>query len=154
VASNLPADIAQRIANRATNVLRGAKLAVDIQPSRERGPGMGAGLFLVAEYENAVAGFGALGARGKPSDQVADEACHALLAHHATDAAVDPHLADQLLLPMALAAGASAFTTSEVTQHLLTNASIIRQFLPVQIEIEGREGRPGTVSVQPQPLES
>ena len=80
VACNLPADIAQRIANRAVNVLRGRKLPVDIAPRRVSGPGMGAGLFLVAEYEHAVAGFSALGARGKPSDQVADEACQALLA--------------------------------------------------------------------------
>ena len=149
VACNLPAAIAQRIANRATNVLRGRQLAVDITPRRVGGPGMGAGLFLVAEYEHALAGFAALGAKGKPSDQVADEACQALLAHHATEAAVDPHLADQLLLPLALAAGRSALTTSEVTGHLLTNAYVIQQFLPVSVEITGREGQPGQVTIAP-----
>ena len=147
VACNLPADIAQRIANRAVNVLRGRKLPVEVAPRRVGGPGMGAGLFLVAEYEGAVAGFSALGAKGKPSDQVADEACQALLAHHATEAAADPHLADQLLLPLALASGRSALTTSEVTGHLLTNAYTIQQFLPVSIEVSGREGEPGQVTV-------
>ncbi len=147
VACNLPADIAQRIANRAVNVLRGRKLAVEVAPRRVGGPGMGAGLFLVAEYEHALAGFSALGAKGKPSDQVADEACQALLAHHATEAATDPHLADQLLLPLALAAGRSELTTSEVTGHLLTNAYIIQQFLPVSIAISGREGQPGHVTL-------
>lgn len=147
VACNLPADIAQRIANRATNVLRGRKLPVDITPRRVGGPGMGAGLFLAAEYEHALAGVAALGAKGKPSDQVADEACQALLAHHATEAAVDPYLADQLLLPLALAAGRSQVTTSEVTGHLLTNAYVIQQFLPVSIEVSGREGQPGQVTM-------
>ena len=148
VACNLPADIAQRIANRARNVLGDAGLRADITPKRERGVGPGAGLFLVAEYEQAQAGFSALGAKGKPSEQVADEACRDLLAHHACGAPVDAHLADQLLLPMALAAGRSGFRTARITQHLLTNAHIIRQFIPAQIEIEGNEGEPGTVAVR------
>jgi RNA 3'-terminal phosphate cyclase len=58
------------------------------------------------------------------------------------------HLADQLLLPMALAEGTSVFTTCRVTQHLLTNAEIIRQFVPAAIEVEGEENVPGRVTVR------
>ncbi len=148
VACNLPADIAQRIANRARNVLAEAGLRVDITARRERGVAPGAGLFLLVEYEYAVAGFSALGAKGKPSEQVADEVCRDLLAHHAGGAPVDAHLADQLLLPMALADGRSEFRTLRVTQHLLTNAHVIRQFIPAQIEIGGEEGEPGTIIIQ------
>ena len=147
VAANLPAHIPQRMANRARNVLAQQGLPVKITPVRERGAGPGAGLFLVAEYEHSLAGFSSLGEKGKPSDQVADEACRDLLAHHAAGAAVDMHLADQLLLPMALTSGRSEFRAGRVTQHLLTNVHVIRQFLPVEIEIVGEEGGPGAVTV-------
>ena len=152
IACNLPADIAQRIANRAGNVLTGAGLPARLTPHRAKGAGPGAGLFLVATYDQAVAGFAALGAKGKPSDKVADEACQELLAYHAAAAPVDPHLADQLLLPLALTAGRSQFRTSQVSLHLLTNAPIIQRFIPAHISIDGAEGRPGRITVEGAPL--
>ncbi|MBX2999756.1 MAG: RNA 3'-phosphate cyclase [Caldilineaceae bacterium] len=145
VAAELPAHIAQRITNRASNVLKAEGLPVEITPQRVKSAGPGAGIFLIAEYENAVAGFSTIGAKGKPSDQVADEACRELIRHHRQGAAVDPHLADQLLLPLALTPGRSTFRTSAITQHLLTNAQLIRRFLPVEITINGAEGEPGEV---------
>jgi RNA 3'-terminal phosphate cyclase (ATP) len=147
IAAELPAHIAQRIANRAHNVLKAEELPVEITPQRVKSAGPGAGMFLIAEYENAVAGFSALGAQGKPSDQVADEACRDLLRHHRQGAPTDPHLADQLLLPLALTPGESIFHTSAISQHLLTNAHVIRQFLPVEISVDGEEGDPGYVRV-------
>ncbi|HRJ41015.1 MAG TPA: RNA 3'-terminal phosphate cyclase, partial [Caldilineaceae bacterium] len=147
VAAELPAHIAQRISSRATNVLKQAQLPASITPERVKSKGPGAGIFLTAHYENCRAGFSALGKQGKPSDAVADEACEALLTHHIDGAAVDPHLADQILLFLALAAGTSTFRTSQVTQHLITNADVIRAFLPAQIHIDGAEGAPGQVTV-------
>jgi RNA 3'-terminal phosphate cyclase (ATP) len=147
IAAELPAHIAQRIANRALNVLKAERLPVEITPQRVKSAGPGAGIFLVAEYENAVAGFSAMGAQGKPSDQVADEACRDLVRHHRQGEPVDPHLADQLLLPLALTPGESSFRTSQITQHLITNAQVIRRFLPVEITIDGAEGDPGQVRV-------
>ena len=148
VACNLPAHVAQRIANRAHNVLRQAGLRAEITPKLTRGVGPGAYLWLVVEYQHVRAGFCALGERGKPSEKVADEACRALLAHHAQGAPVEAHLADQLLLPLALAAGRSEFRTSRVTSHLLTNAYVIQQFVQANIEISGQEGEPGAVAIQ------
>lgn len=147
IACNLPADIAQRIANRASNVLAAAGLPANVNALRAKGTGPGAGLFLVAEYAQALAGCGAIGAKGKPADKVADEACAELLNYHASDAPVDQHLADQLLLPLALAQGDSTFCTTQVTLHLLTNAEIIQHFVPARIAIDGAEGQPGTVTV-------
>lgn len=147
VAAELPAHIAQRIGNRAQNVLRQAQLPAAITPERVRGKSAGAGIFLVARYAHSLAGFSALGRQGKPSDAVADEACEALLTHHIQGAPVDPHLADQILLPLALADGRSVYRTSQITQHLLTNAQIIRAFIDAEIVIHGAEGEPGTVTV-------
>ncbi|MBI3360786.1 MAG: RNA 3'-phosphate cyclase [Chloroflexi bacterium] len=147
-ATKLPANIPQRIANRATNYLQDNGVKADVQPLRERGAGPGVGLFLTAEFENGVAGFSSLGEKGKPSERVAEEACLDFLAFRGhADAAVDMRLADQLLLPLALADGVSECTTCRVTQHLLTNAHIIRQFIDARIEIAGEEGAPGHVTV-------
>jgi RNA 3'-terminal phosphate cyclase len=50
-----------------------------------------------------------------------------------------------LILPLALASGPSAFTTCEITMHLLTNVWVVEQFLDVRFEIEGEEGQRGRV---------
>ena len=47
-----------------------------------------------------------------------------------SDATVDEYLADQLLLPMALA-GAGSFSTTHVSSHCQSNMTVIQQFLAV-----------------------
>jgi RNA 3'-terminal phosphate cyclase (ATP) len=148
VAADLPAHIAQRMAGRARNLLTEAALRAEVTPVRERAASPGAVTLLFAAYEHALAGFTGMGERGKPSEQVATEAALDLLAQHRSGQAVDMHLADQLLLPMALAEGTSQFTTCRITQHLLTNAEIIQHFLPVDIEVDGELLGAGTVTVQ------
>jgi RNA 3'-phosphate cyclase len=106
-------------------------------------------LLLLAEFENSRACFYGLGEVGKPAERVADEAVDALLEFIDTGAAIDQYLADQLLLPTSFADGTSLLHTSLVTQHLLTNAEIIRQFLPVSILIDGGIGNPGMISINP-----
>jgi RNA 3'-terminal phosphate cyclase (ATP) len=145
--SNLPAHIPQRICNRAINVLQAEGLRAKITPLRNTGLSTGAGLFLVARYKRSVAGFSALGQRGKPSEQVANEACSELLVHHTSGAAVDPRLADQLVLPLALADGPSSLHTSAITRHTLTVCAVTRQFIPRPITVTAAEGRPGEVII-------
>ena len=148
VAASLPAHIAQRMAGRARNLLGEAGLRPEIVPARERSASPGAVTMLFTEYERARAGFSALGEKGKPSEMVATEAALDLLAQHRSGQALDMHLADQVLLPLALAEGTSTFTTCRVTQHLLTNAEVIRQFVPAAIEVEGAEDEAGKVTVR------
>ena len=148
VGASLPAHIPQRMAGRARNLLVEAGLRPDITPVRERAASPGAVTLLFSEYERGRGGFTALGERGKPSEQVATEAALDLLRQHRSGQAVDMHLADQLLLPMALAEGTSALTTCRVTRHLLTNADIIRHFVPAAIEIDGEEDEAGRVTVR------
>jgi len=151
--TNLPAHIPQRMAARAHNVLADAGLEAQVEPRRLRGAGPGAGIFLFAKYtaasssEAVAAGFTAYGRKGLPSERVAEAACEELLAHHRSGAPVDPYLTDQLVLPMALAEGASQVRTSQVSQHLLTNAWVVRKFLARDIRVEGEPGTPGTLVV-------
>ena len=59
-------------------------------------------MILVAECENGIGGFTALGERGKPMEAVALNALRDFQKWFATGAGVDEHLADQLALPSAL----------------------------------------------------
>lgn len=144
VATNLPSHIPQRLANRAANLLTALGLSSDIRPQRAVGPGPGAGLCLWLPQ----AGFSALGRPGLPAEQVAEAAVAELRAFMDNHACVDPHLADQLLLPAALAQGESFFTTSALTDHTLTQAALLRRWLPADIVIEGERGRVGAIRVR------
>ncbi|MDR3635807.1 MAG: RNA 3'-terminal phosphate cyclase [Isosphaeraceae bacterium] len=148
--ANLRPDIAQRMRDRALTRLAEYGLSAEIDLTEWRSPGQGAAISLVAEHDGtAPATFVGLGERGKPSEVVADEAVMELLAFEAVaQGAVDPHSADQILLPLALAPGQSVYTVSDVTEHLRTNAATIRAFLDREITIEEPHGeRPGRVVV-------
>jgi RNA 3'-terminal phosphate cyclase (ATP) len=147
VAANLPAHIPQRMAERAQASLGDLGVPVEIQPEVVSAACPGAGIFLVADYGDAAASFSALGRRGRPSEAVADLAVTALREHHTSGAAVELHLADQLLLPLALASGISAFTTLRPTGHLETNAWTIGRFGIASISID--EGIPCGVHIEP-----
>jgi len=71
----------------------------------------------------------------------------AVREHHASAAAVELHLADQLLLPLSVAAGPSEFTVAHASGHLMTNAWIIGQFGIAGISIE--DGIPCRVRIEP-----
>jgi RNA 3'-terminal phosphate cyclase (ATP) len=139
VAANLPSHIPQRMATRANSLLKGAGVDARVEPLRVRAACAGAGIFLTAEYEGIRAGFSVLGARGKPSEAVAEEAVAAALSHRDSGAALDQHLADQLVLPLALAGGASSFSVERVSRHLTTNIWVLEQFGLARASIEGRQ---------------
>jgi RNA 3'-terminal phosphate cyclase (ATP) len=150
VAANLPAHIPQRMADRARASLEDLGVAVDIQPQRVTAACPGAGIFLLADYEPLKGSFSAYGRVGRPSEAVADQAVSALREHHASAAAVELHLADQLMLPLSVAAGPSEFTVARPTGHLMTNAWTIGQFGIAAISIEQRT--PCCVRIEPRVL--
>ncbi|MBW4644595.1 MAG: RNA 3'-phosphate cyclase [Goleter apudmare HA4340-LM2] len=136
VVTELPAHIPQRMANRADNLLRQAGLKTAIQPLREKGVAPGAGIFLTAEYQHSLTGFGGFGRLRIPAEKVADIACRQLLQFHQTGAPVDEHLADQLLLPAALASEKSQYRVAEISTHLTTNAAIIELFGLAKVTVD------------------
>lgn len=155
IAARLPAHICQRMANRAAARLAREHVPTEIEPMRLPAACPGAGIFLVAEYENVRAGFSALGAPGKPAEAVADTAVDALLQHRDGGAAVDLHLADQLLVPLAFSNGTSEYTVERVTRHLTTNAHVIAAcFGLADVQVLGKEGEPGRVVVTPSSADS
>lgn len=145
--SNLPSHIPQRMSGRAVALLRDGNFSVHIEPRHVTAPGIGAGIVLFARYTGAVAGFEALGRKRLPSETVAEMAVDRLLEHHRTLAAVDSHLADQLVLPFVLANGVSEATLSAVTPHLLTNVWVAQHFDVPTLTVEGEVGQPGYLAV-------
>ncbi|MGD7411896.1 RNA 3'-terminal phosphate cyclase, partial [Ralstonia pseudosolanacearum] len=97
--------------------------------------GPGNALVLDAVHEHVTEVFTGFGERGVPAEQVAHGVASAALRYLHSTAAVDEYLADQLVLPMALA-GAGCFTAVTASPHLTTNIAVIEKFLPVHITVQ------------------
>jgi RNA 3'-terminal phosphate cyclase (ATP) len=109
----------------------------------------GSFLLIEAEFEQGRAAYGFLGQRGLRPEVLGDRAARTLLRFLEGEGAVDPHLADQLAVPMALAGGGRV-STSEVTSHLQTVAETVARF-GVTAQTWGRVGGPGGLEVGPAP---
>ena len=97
-------------------------------------PGPGNCVSLTLPYENVTEVMFDLGQHGVRAETVAHNVVKQARDYLTSEAAVGPHMADQLLLPMALLGG-GVFTTSDITQHTRTNIDIIRRFLDVDISM-------------------
>lgn len=144
--AGLPVDVAERMARRLKTRMTDAGLEPQIEVQEWAG-GPGAVCGVTLRQPPVPASFTAVGERGRPAEAVADEAADAALAFAKTGGPVDPHSADQIILPLAFSPDASAFRTSEVTRHLTTNVEVIRRFTGRGISVAGAEGEPGTVTV-------
>ena len=127
----LPFNIAEREIATARKLLRDwPEEAFSVrQLPEEQGPGNA--LMLEAAFEHTteiVTGFGKLGVS---AESLTKTAAHRMAGFLASDAFAGPYLADQLLLPFALAKGGS-FTTVKPSQHSRTAAEIIGRFLEVE----------------------
>jgi RNA 3'-terminal phosphate cyclase (ATP) len=114
----------------------------------------GSFLFLEAAFETGRGAFGFLGQRGVSAESLGDRAARRLL-HFLEDeeGAVDPHLADQLVVPLAMAGGVGRVTTVEVTRHLETAVEVATRLGcgPVWGRRGGPEGWRSAVDQAPRP---
>ena len=152
--ANLKMEIAERQKRQAVERLLKALSGPGSPPVKIRitelsSFGKGTLLVLKVHFENGRCCFFSLGEKGKPAERVADEAVDEFLRFLETDGAVDPYLADQLLLPLMLAGGTSRIRTSEISGHLLTNAAVLDAFTPGTINIRGEPGKSGTIVIRP-----
>lgn len=133
VIANLKRDIANREIKAVLRQLnlppeKGEIIQVD-------GPGPGNVVSLFLEYLNITEVFMGVGQHGVRAETLAKamaKNAQEFIAN--SDAAVNVHLADQLLLPMALMGGGT-FTTNDITEHTRTNIDIIQRFLDVNIKL-------------------
>lgn len=132
--SNLPEHVAFRerdeIAGRLG--LDPVSVAIEALPG-EVGPGNA--VLVRCRAGDRVALITSFGEPGKRAERVASEAARDIKKLIKSRAPVDPRLADQLILPMALGPG-GRFLTSEVTEHARTQAHVINAFLGVKVEMD------------------
>ncbi|QVW25391.1 RNA 3'-terminal phosphate cyclase [Pseudomonas hormoni] len=135
-ASALIAGLAPHVAERELDrVSRRLDMAQEqlkmVTINQDQGPGNV--LLLEHRFEHVTEVFSAFGQAALRAEKVADVAINQALDWLNSKAAVAEHLADQLLLPMALAGGGS-FTTPRMTEHLKSNIEVIERFLPITID--------------------
>jgi len=147
VSESLPEHIGERQATQVIGRLRRIGLAGSIEQARWVTRSPGTVVFVRAVFSRCVAGFFALGERGKPAEAVADEAMDALEEYLNADGAADPHAADQLPSILTVSMEASRYTTTRITDHLLTNAEVVRRLTGREITIEGAPGETGQVTI-------
>jgi len=133
------ADVAERQARGAAAALPDDVDVIERSAEYAETDSIGTAVTLRAEYENTLAGANALGERGKPAEEVGEEAVREFLDFDAADAAADRYLADQLLVWAALSGG--QLTIPEVTNHVVSSVDLLGKF-GVDVEIETGEGMP------------
>ncbi|HSD37236.1 MAG TPA: RNA 3'-terminal phosphate cyclase [Rhodocyclaceae bacterium] len=136
VIAGIPGSVAQRELERLSAQFGVIDQSVRGLPSNE---GPGNALMVELCYEHVTEVFTSFGEKGVASEVVADRVAQEARRYRDGAAVAGTHLADQLLLPMALA-GRGSFTTDEPSVHLHTNAEVIRKFLPVDVTVVADRG--------------
>ena len=142
----LHAGIPKGVASRELDVLGRALGWTDAQ-LRDRGlrshEGPGNALQVILQFEHVAEVLTAFGEKGVSAEEVARQTLQQVQFYLGHRAPVGEHLADQLMIPMALAAlqgKAGQFWATRLSEHARTNARVIEQFLPLQFVTEPLDG--------------
>jgi len=145
IVSRLPRHIAEREVATALDDLSWPRECGIIEEVDSAGPGNVVLIEIHCEHVTEV--FAGFGQRGVPAEKVAGAAAREARDYLGAGVPVGEHLADQLLLPLALAGG-GRFRTLQPTLHTTTNIATLRQFLDVGISTEPIEDGQWEISVE------
>jgi RNA 3'-terminal phosphate cyclase (ATP) len=146
--SGLEPHVAERGLKTLRQRLQGAGRPVTLENRSRPGEQAGAAVLVAGSCQRGHFGFLALGQKGKPIEQVAQDATDAFWGWFRGEAVTEEHLADQLVLPLALAEGESRWTTQRASLHLTTVLWVAQQFLPIRYDIQARADGGALVSLQ------
>ncbi len=147
-AVGLPRHVAERQSQTARKILieKGLPepdIVIDYSEAKSN-LGAGSGLALWVEPEGgAILGADSLGERGKPAEEVGEEAAVRLVEEIESGAFLDRHMGDMIIPYLALADGISEVSVSQITQHTLTNLKVAEWLAGVRFEVEGQLGTKG-----------
>jgi RNA 3'-terminal phosphate cyclase (ATP) len=147
ILSRLPTHVAER--EHAVVQGRLGLAAAECEIRDVRGPGPANVLLVEIERAAGRELVSAFGEKGLRAERVAEQACDELAAFLAAEVPVGVHLADQLLLPLAVAGG-GRFRTLPPSLHAVTNIATIQAFLDVPIDIA--PAPPAPASAPPSPV--
>lgn len=134
IVANLPETIGEREVSALRLILGLTPEATEAKTVRNS-PGPGNALIVTVEAEHVTEVFTGFGEKRVTSEEVAARVGAAAKAYLGAGVPVGEHMADQLLLPMALAGG-GCFRTTVPTEHTQTNAAVIRSFLDVDVRMQ------------------
>ncbi|KAF7781604.1 RNA 3'-terminal phosphate cyclase (ATP) [Pseudoalteromonas rubra] len=131
--SDLPDSIGQKEIAAARKALGWQDAESDVEQHQTNGRGNSFQIKIKGEHNTCV--FEQIGELGVSAERVAKRCAGRVKQFLRSGAVVDAYLADQLLVPMALAGGGE-FTTTEPSLHTRTNITVIRQFLDIDIDVQ------------------
>lgn len=145
VVLGLPQDIADR---EAATLRRHLKWKEDQVFAVDRSDRISIGNYLavILKHEKVCEVHTAIGERGIRGEDLARKLAKEVLQYLDADVPVGEHLADQLLLPLALA-GAGEFVTSTPSPHTTTNIEMIEKFLDVKFHVQALTSKRFHISV-------
>lgn len=145
IVARLPRSIAEReIAVVREKLTWGEDCLVVMEEPDSSGPGNVLVLAVASEFVTEIfTGFGELGVS---AETVAGRTVKEVREYLASGVPVGRHLADQLLLPLALAGG-GAFRTLAPTAHTITNIEVLRLFLALDIKVEQQDEQGWAISI-------
>jgi RNA 3'-terminal phosphate cyclase (ATP) len=143
IVSNLPVSIAERELSVVRDGLQWPASAYLVETVESAGPGNV--ITIGASFRHASELSTGFGQKGIPAEKVAQQALDFWRRYEESAVPVGEHLADQLLLPMAIAGGGSMLTT-EPTLHTTTNAEVISMFLPIRFRMSQLDSQKWEIS--------
>lgn len=150
--ANLPTTIAQRELDHIQKKTEWPQEEFELIETNET-DGPGNAVVIELEFENVTAVYTGFGQMGRRAETIAQETLRFARAYLRSQAPVCEHLADQLLLPMAIAAHhhkqASRFVTHEMSSHATTHIELINEFMDVTLRSQPRSDGCFDVCVQP-----
>lgn len=144
--SGLPVSVARRELGVVHERLGWDWRELAVEPVEAHGPGNV--LLLELAHDQGTTVIAAFGEKGVRAEDVAASAVARAERFIAADVPVDEHLADQLLIPLALAGGGS-FRTEKPSLHTTTNAELVQRWLAVDIDLIEEGARAWRVEVRP-----
>jgi len=142
--AQLPEHIAEREKNTLLQKTGWPEESIRIEEVKNS-TGAGNVVMLETNSENVTELFTGFGEIGVKAEKVARRASDQYRNYLSADVPVGPHLADQLMLPLGIAAwqgsGTSLFRTHHLTQHSQTHIGILQQFLEIEIQTENVNDR-------------
>jgi RNA 3'-terminal phosphate cyclase (ATP) len=138
VCGSLPSHVAQRqvaaaLAKLQKDDVECKSYSASVEQSSSPGSSI---LVYCASGFGPLIGADAIGARGKRAEEVGAEATEKFLVSYKSNAAVDEHLADMLVVPLCLVPGRSQFLVNRETQHLTTNLYVTSKVVGCKYDIK------------------
>lgn len=143
--ANLPEHIANRELGEVREAMGWPEEQLEVQVVDSAGPGNV--IVLEAHFERLSEMFTSFGRKGRPAESVAADVVKEAKSYLAASAPVGEYLADQLLLPMALA-GKGRMLATPPSLHTRTQAEILEKFLEIEIFMERVDGRVWEIRVE------